>query len=133
MRQAIPNCPADETLRVIGGRWKGLILWYLFQGTRRFSELRRLVPTATQKMLTQGLRELERDGVVHREVYPQVPPRVEYSLTPRGESLRPVLEAMSDWGRRWPSTPTEPTMAAPPVPRLPPPPSGGETARPTPR
>jgi DNA-binding HxlR family transcriptional regulator len=86
---------------VISGKWKPVILWHLLKrGTLRFSELRRLVPRATQKMVTQHLRELEADGIVHREVYPQVPPRVEYSLTPAGETLRPVLKAMQRWGEQ---------------------------------
>jgi DNA-binding HxlR family transcriptional regulator len=95
-----PKCPAETALAVIGGRWKIPILFQLFQGVKRFSELQRALPTVTQKMLTQQLRELERDGILHREVYPQVPPKVEYSLTPRGETLRPVIATMCDWGRR---------------------------------
>jgi len=91
-------CPTETTLKIIGGRWKVLILWQLQSGTRRFGELRRLVSGITEKMLTQQLRELEQDGLVHREIYREVPPRVEYSLTPRGESLRPILEAIHSWG-----------------------------------
>jgi DNA-binding HxlR family transcriptional regulator len=91
-------CPAEATLQVIGGRWKTLILWHLFQGSKRFSELLRAVDGVTQKMLTQQLREMEKDGVVHREVYPEVPPRVEYSVTALGASLRPVVSAMCKWG-----------------------------------
>ena len=90
-------CPADATLQVIGGRWKTLILWHLFQGSKRFSELRRAVNGVTQKMLTQQLREMEKDGIVHRKVYPQVPPKVEYSVTAMGASLRPVVAAMCKW------------------------------------
>jgi len=100
MRRRETRCPAEITLNVIGGRWKIPILWHLAQGTRRFSELRRGLDGVTQKVLTQQLRELERDGIVHREVYPQVPPRVEYSLTTLGKSLRPVVEAMCKWGMR---------------------------------
>ena len=92
-----PVCPAESTLDVIGGRWKVPIVWHLFSGTLRFSELRRALPDVTQKMLTQQLRELEQDGVVRRKVYPEVPPKVEYSLTDRGLSLRPVVEAMCRW------------------------------------
>src|SRR5581483_2533983 len=92
------KCPAEVTLAVIGGRWKILILWHLFQKVKRFSELRRDIGGITQKMLTEQLRELERDGVIHRKVYPQVPPKVEYSLTPLGESLKPVVDAMAAWG-----------------------------------
>ena len=93
-------CPAETTLRVIGGRWKLIILWHLFQGVRRFSELQRGINGVTQKMLTQQLREMERDGVIQRKVYPQVPPKVEYSLTSLGKSLEPVLDAMCQWGLR---------------------------------
>jgi DNA-binding HxlR family transcriptional regulator len=95
-----PKCPAEATLDVIGGRWKVLILWHLLAGTKRFSELRRAMAGVTQKMLTQQLRELERDGVVHREVYAEVPPRVEYSLTDRGATLGPVVDAMCKWGKK---------------------------------
>ncbi len=91
-------CPVTATISVIGGKWKSIILWILFQETRRFSELKRMIPKITQKMLTQQLRELERDGIVHREVYPVVPPKVEYSLTAHGRSLAPILQAMADWG-----------------------------------
>ena len=93
------RCPAEATLEVIGGRWKVPILWHLLKGTLRFSELRRALPGVTQKMLTQQLRELERQGVVRRTVYPQVPPKVEYSLTDRGASLKPVVDAMCKWGK----------------------------------
>ncbi len=93
-------CPVEATLKVIDGRWKVLILRELFQALKRFSELHRALEGITQKMLTQQLRELERDGVVHREVYPQVPPKVEYSLTLLGRSLKPILDAMHKWGVR---------------------------------
>ena len=92
------TCPVEKTLKIIGGRWKVLILRELFKGTRRFGELQRGVKGITQKMLTQQLRELEADDVVHREVYPQIPPKVEYSLKSLGKSLGPVLEAMHKWG-----------------------------------
>ena len=92
-------CPAEYTLRVIGGRWKILILYHLLQGTRRFSELRRALGGVTQKMLTQQLREMEADGIVSRKVYAEVPPRVEYSLTRDGQSLRPVVRSMCEWGK----------------------------------
>jgi DNA-binding HxlR family transcriptional regulator len=98
MKRRGQQCPAETTLDIIGGRWKVLIVWQLFQGTRRFSELFRALDGITQKMLTQQLRELEKDGIVHRQVYPQIPPKVEYSLTPLGESLRPVIDAMCEWG-----------------------------------
>lgn len=93
------SCPVEAAIRVMSGKWKPLILWYLYHGgTKRFSELRRHVPQATEKMLTQHLRELESDGLVTRTVYPQVPPKVEYTLTDRGRAFGPVLLAMYDWG-----------------------------------
>lgn len=100
MNSRTAYCPAEYTLSVIGGRWKVLILWKLFQGEQRFSALFRTMHGPTQKMLTQQLRELERDGLVHRQVYAQVPPKVEYSLTPLGMSLKPVVNAMCDWGKK---------------------------------
>ncbi len=89
--------PATITLNVIGGKWKVLVLYELFSGVKRFSELRRLLIGVTQKMLTQQLREMERDGLIHREIYPQIPPKVEYSVTPLGESLKPIVDAMCEW------------------------------------
>ena len=94
------NCPVSVTADAIGGKWKPLILFYLEGGTRRFGELRRLIPEATKKMLTQKLRELERDQIIRRKVYAEVPPRVEYSLTRHGESLSPILKQMSTWGEK---------------------------------
>ncbi len=94
------NCSVSVTADAIGGKWKPLILFYLESGTRRFGELRRLIPEATKKMLTQKLRELERDQIVRRKVYAEVPPRVEYSLTRHGESLSPILKQMSRWGEK---------------------------------
>ena len=91
-------CPVTTTLDVIGGRWKVIILYHLFQGVKRFSELQHAVEGISQKVLTQQLRELERDRIVHREVFPQVPPKVEYSLTLLGESLKPVIDALCKWG-----------------------------------
>lgn len=92
------NCPVSATLHLIGGKYKALILWHLMDRVVRFSELRRLIPEATPKMLTQQLRELESDGLLTRTVYPVVPPKVEYSLTDKGTGLRPILEAMFEWG-----------------------------------
>jgi DNA-binding HxlR family transcriptional regulator len=91
-------CPVTRTMRVISGRWKPLILYHLRHGPRRFNELRRLIPSITQRMLTQHLRELQADGVVSRQVFEIVPPRVEYALTDLGRSLMPILSAMADWG-----------------------------------
>lgn len=95
------GCPVERTLQVIGGRWKVLILRELLRGVQRFNQLRRALPRTTPKMLAQQLRELERDGVIRRQVYAQVPPKVEYSLTPTGRSLKPILEAMHQWARRY--------------------------------
>ncbi|MGK7929118.1 MAG: winged helix-turn-helix transcriptional regulator, partial [Spirulina sp.] len=92
------NCPVEITLKAIGGRWKVLILRELFIEVKRFGQLQRALTGITQKMLTQQLREMEADGIVHREVYPQVPPKVEYSLTPLGQSLKPVIDSMHEWG-----------------------------------
>jgi DNA-binding HxlR family transcriptional regulator len=91
------HCPVEATLDMIGGKYKALILWHLSEGTLRFSELQKRI-SATAKMLTQQLRELENDQLVHREVYPVIPPKVEYSLTDLGKSLMPILVAMRDWG-----------------------------------
>lgn len=88
----------QATLSVLGGKWKILILWHLKDEARRFSELKRLMPEITEKMLIQQLRELEKDEIVNRHVYPEVPPRVEYSFTTYGRSLEPVLHALRDWG-----------------------------------
>ena len=92
------KCPVTTTLNVIGGKWKPVILWILHDGKRRFSEIRRMIPGITQKMLTQQLRELEADGILNRRVFPVVPPKVEYSLTQYGQTLAPVLQAMATWG-----------------------------------
>lgn len=94
------TCPAEQALAVIGGRWKVQILYHLLPGTRRFGELRSSLPPITPKMLSQQLRELERDGILRRRIYPQVPPKVEYSLTPLGQSLRPIIAAMCRWSPR---------------------------------
>jgi DNA-binding HxlR family transcriptional regulator len=92
------GCTVEVTLSVIGGLWKTLILFHLLDGMKRFMELTRLIPNVTQRVLTQQLRELETDGVVLRNVFPQVPPKVEYELTPFGEILAPILVALRDWG-----------------------------------
>ncbi len=93
------NCPVSATVSIIGGKWKPPILSRLVEGDKRFGELQRLVPNVTKKMLTQQLRELERDGIVARRVYDEVPPRVEYSLSEYGKSLIPVLRVMELWGK----------------------------------
>ena len=93
-------CPVKLTTDVIGGKWKPLILFYLEDGSKRFGELRKLIPGMTKKMLTQHLRDLERDEIIRRKVYAVVPPKVEYSLTKHGESLKPILKLMSAWGTR---------------------------------
>ncbi len=92
------NCPVEATLSLIGGKYKALILWNLANRTLRFSELHKAVSGATAKMLTQQLRELEAQSLIHREVFPIIPPKVEYSLTELGKSLMPILVAMRDWG-----------------------------------
>lgn len=94
------NCPVSATIQLIGGKYKSLILWHLYSQTLRYNELRKLIPEATAKMMTQQLRELENDGLVNRKVYPVVPPKVEYSLTELGNSLFPILEAMYNWGSK---------------------------------
>jgi len=93
-------CPVKLTTDVIGGKWKPLILFYLEHGSKRFGELCKLIPGMTKKMLSQHLRELERDEIIRRKVYAVVPPKVEYSLTKHGESLKPILQLMSAWGTR---------------------------------
>lgn len=93
-----PGCPVEATLSLIGGKWKGVVLWHLLQGTLRFNEIRRRLPNVTQRMLTNQLRELEADGFVIRTVYAEVPPKVEYSLSERGRSLEPVILALKAWG-----------------------------------
>lgn len=95
------GCAVEATTDIIGGKWKAVILYYLFKGPKRFNELRRLLPEVTQRMLTRQLRELEQDGIVHREIYKEVPPRVEYSLTEFGTSLGPILVQMLDWGEQY--------------------------------
>lgn len=97
-------CPVTFTVDVIGGKWKSLILFHLTSGTRRFNELRRLMPEVTQRMLTLQLRELEMDKIIRRKVYPEVPPKVEYSLAPLGLTLVPLINVMREWGAEHEST-----------------------------
>ncbi|EEO27956.1 winged helix-turn-helix transcriptional regulator [Oxalobacter paraformigenes] len=96
--RAETHCPVEAAIGLVGGKYKSLILWKLAGGTLRFSQLKKEVPCATPKMLTRQLRELEADGLIRRQVFPVVPPRVEYSLTDFGKSIRPVLEALYEWG-----------------------------------
>lgn len=94
------GCPVEATLELIGGKWKGVILYHLLEKTYRFGELKKVMPGITQRMLTKQLRELEKDGIVNRKVYAEVPPKVEYSLTEVGEGLRGVVMMMRDWGKK---------------------------------
>lgn len=96
----LPAPPAERALKVIGGRWKAVILYHLFDGPKRLSELKRLSPNVSQKVLIQQLREMEEHGIVHREVFRQVPPRVDYRATELGRSLEPVIASLCEWGRR---------------------------------
>ena len=93
-----PGCAVEGALRLIDGKWKGVVLFHLFEGTHRFGEIRRRLPNVTQRMLTNQLRELEADGLIVRKIYPEVPPKVEYSLSERGRSLEPVIMALKAWG-----------------------------------
>ncbi|MFR0589512.1 winged helix-turn-helix transcriptional regulator [Bifidobacterium apri] len=94
----LPACPVETTLKLIGNKWEVLVLRDLMPGTKRFGELKQSIGGISQKVLTSKLREMEADGLVERRVYAQVPPRVEYSLTPLGRTLKPVLDAMEQWG-----------------------------------
>ena len=96
--QRVQGCAVERMMGLIDGKWKIIVLYKLLRGTLRFNELRRLIPSITQRMLTHQLRELEADGLIIRTVYAQVPPRVEYTLSTRGRSLEPVLLAMKEWG-----------------------------------
>ena len=92
-------CSIEAAFDVIGGKWKGLVLYHLLDGKKRFNELRRLIPSVTQRIITLQLRELEKDGLIIRSVYPEVPPRVEYSLTECGKALENILHELRDWGK----------------------------------
>jgi DNA-binding HxlR family transcriptional regulator len=93
------HCAMDITMSFIGGKWKTVVLWYLKKDKKRFSELRKLIPNITEKMLSLQLKDLEKDGIVQRKVYPEIPPRVEYYLTDFGKTLIPMLEEIALWGR----------------------------------
>lgn len=101
MKKELPACPVETTLMLIGDKWKVLILRDLIGGTKRFGELRKSIGAISQKMLTQQLREMEEDGLVDRKVYAEVPPRVEYSLTEDGFSLKPILDSLWAWGEQY--------------------------------
>ncbi len=96
----LPVLPSERALKVISGRWKAIILYHLFDAPKRLSQLKKLVPAVSQKVLIQQLREMEEHGLVHREIFREVPPRVEYSATRLGQSLEPVLHALCEWGQR---------------------------------
>jgi len=101
MKRELPPCPVETTLFLIGDKWKVLILRELINGTRRFGELKRSISSISQKVLTQQLRAMEEDSLLVRKVYPEVPPRVEYSLTETGRSLKTILDAMYEWGTNY--------------------------------
>ena len=100
-KKELPACPVETTLMLIGDKWKVLILRDLLPGTKRFGEQKTSIGNVSQKVLTAQLRDMERNGLVNRKVYPEVPPRVEYSLTELGRSLKPILDAMWDWGEEF--------------------------------
>ena len=95
----IYHCALDVTMEYIGGKWKTVVLWYLRKDTRRFKDLKKLIPGITEKMLSLQLRQLEKDGIINRTVFAEVPPRVEYCLTQQGKTLLPILEELGKWGR----------------------------------
>lgn len=99
--KSLPACPVETTLALIGDKWKVLILRDLLPGTKRFGELKKSIGSVSQKVLTAQLRDMEQNGLVHREVFAEVPPRVEYSLTELGRSLKPILDAMWNWGEEF--------------------------------
>ncbi len=95
------GCPVEAALEAISGKWKGVILHHLQDDTRRFNELRKLIPDITQRMLTKQLRELEADKIIKRKIYPEIPPKVEYSMTDFGLTLKPVIKALQKWGIKY--------------------------------
>lgn len=99
-----PHCPVEAVMKMIGGKYKAVILWHLMNSKLRYSELHRIIPYVTDKMLTRQLRELEKDGLINRKVYPVVPPKTEYSLTETGKSLTPILDLLCDWGKDYMET-----------------------------
>lgn len=101
MNKELPACPVETTLILLSDKWKVLILRDLIDGTKRFGELKKSIGSVSQKVLTANLRSMEEDGLVSRKVYPEVPPRVEYTLTETGYSLKPVLDSMCNWGEKY--------------------------------
>jgi DNA-binding HxlR family transcriptional regulator len=101
MKKEMPLCPVEATLSIIGDKWKILILRDLIDGTKRFGELKKSIGSISQKVLTQQLRDMEEDGLVDRKAYAEIPPRVEYSLTETGNSLKPILDSMFLWGQQY--------------------------------
>lgn len=99
-RGKIYHCALDITMDYIGGKWKSVVLWYLMKDKKRFGDLKKVMPDITEKMLSIQLRQLEKDGLIHREVFAEVPPRVEYTLTENGKSLITILQALAEWGRQ---------------------------------
>lgn len=100
-KEELPICPVTTTVNLIGNKWKLLIIQELLKGTKRFNEIHRSIEGISQKVLTENLRQMEADLIVDREVYPEVPPRVEYSLSELGNSLRPIIKSMDDWGTNY--------------------------------
>lgn len=100
-KKDLPACPVETTLTLIGDKWKVLILRDLLPGTKRFGELKKSIGSVSQKVLTSQLRDMEESGLVNRQVYAEVPPRVEYSLTELGQSLKPILDSMKNWGEEY--------------------------------
>lgn len=99
-RSRTSSCPIEKTLHLIVGKWKTIILWHLSSGTKRYGALKKLIPLVSEKMLIQSLRELEKDELVLRRAHPEIPPRVEYTLSKRGKSLAPLICALNTWGRK---------------------------------
>lgn len=100
-KTCIEGCPVESTLGLIGGKWKGVALYHLMRNKKlRFNELKRKLPNITQRMLTKQLRELEDDGLIHRKIFPEVPPRVEYTLSESGLSLAPIINSLETWGKK---------------------------------
>jgi DNA-binding HxlR family transcriptional regulator len=100
MNGKIFYCALDVTMNFVGGKWKAIVLWYLRKEAKRFGEIKKLIPPITEKMLSLQLKELEKDGIVKRTIFAEVPPRVEYELTEEGKTLLPLIEEIAAWGRR---------------------------------